>query len=349
MSIPQNSQPRTRGIPTESQPDTQASETSNTTGRRTENYHHDLNSFISSMVVKSVSHFGETYLRKKNPDQQPTRQKTMLQTVYTEYKKPVTDMLTMIGGASPASVRPFVGAFKSIFFSHLGVDSYMNGLNYNLYSGPANGLGGAVAGILSSALFCKGSSLRTKADLAFKHMQAGIKNPKFTSLTPDSGALAKALLTVLISKVTAKLTEDKTMIRPESAGNVMTNSDEKYQKQLLTATVYAYSMQALVGLPGIKEGLADFLFSKSRFEKEYEDFLAKETAAINKPEIQEKLAEAKPAVQLLAERAKSIRIEIPQQMVQLSSVMLLSMATCYFLNRANNENQNNYLKMNNHQ
>lgn len=86
MSIPPSSQPVIRTKPAEALPEAQAPALTNKTGQRTENYRIDVNSFIASMVVKSVSGFVEVYRGKKNPDQEPVRQKNMLQSIYTEKK-----------------------------------------------------------------------------------------------------------------------------------------------------------------------------------------------------------------------------------------------------------------------
>jgi hypothetical protein len=349
MSIPQNSQPVIRTTPTDALPKAQSPAVSNPTGQRAENYRVDVNSFITSMVVKSVLNFVEVYRGKKNPNQEPVKQKSMLQTIYTEYKKPVNDMLTLLGGAAPASARPFVGAFKSILLGQAGNDSRMNGYKFNIYSGPVNALGGAVAGLLSSGLFYKGSTLKTGADILLKNIQSGIKNPNIASFFRfDASGVGKSMVAISMHTITSKLTENLVTHRPKDAGTQMTKSDEKYTNRLFVGMVYAYSMQALIGLPGIKEGLADFFIPKFKNEKAYDEILRMEATLDNTAEL-EILRAAKPAALNLAEQAKSVRIEIPQQIHQLTAVGILAIATYVLFNRADKENSGNYIRQHNNQ
>ena len=344
MSIPKSSQPITRTTPAEALPEAQAPAVSNPAIR-----HDDVNSFIASMVIKSVSNFAEIYSNKKKPDQEPMKQKNMLQTIYTEYKKPFNDFLTILGGASSASVRPFVGAFKSMYLGSGGIESYMIGYQFNHYSGPANALGGAIAALLSSSLFFKDSALKTGADLLLKNIESGIKNPKIAPVFRfDPSSMGKALLTIAASKITNKLTENSKIHRPENAGTEMTKSDQKYANQLSIGMAYAYTMQAIIGLPGIKEGLADFFIPKFKSEKNYEDLLKTESITTDPAELAKILA-AKPRAKYLAERAKSIRVEIPQQIHQLTAVGLIAIATYKLFNTADEENSDNYVRQQNNQ
>ena len=339
MSIPQSSQPIIRTIPAEPLPEAKAPAVVSPSGHRT-----DVNTVIASMVVKSVPNFVENNQGNKNPEQAPVRHKNLLQTIYTEYKTPVNDMLTLLGGASPASVRPFIGAFKSILLGTAGIDSRMNGYKFNLFSGPANALGGALAGLLSSGLFFKGSTLKTGADVLLKNIQAGIKNPKIAPFFRfDPSSVGKSLVAISINKIVGKLTENLAMQRPEDAGTQMTKSDEKYANRIFIGTVYAYTVQALIGLPGIKEGLADFFIPKFKSEKVYDELLRLETVTTNAADL-EMIRAAKPAALLLAERAKSVRIEIPQQIHQLTAVGILAMTTYYLFNKADEENSANYVR-----
>ncbi len=344
MSIPQSSQSKIRTTPAEALPEAQAPAVSNPTIR-----HDGVNSIIASMVIKSVSNFAEIYSSKKKPDQEPMKQKNMLQTVYTEYKKPINDFLTVLGGASSASVRPFVGAFKSVLLGHAGNNAYLSGHDFNLYSGPVNALGGAFAGLLSSGLFFKDSALKTGADLLLKNIQSGIKNPKIAPIFRfDPSSMGKALLSIAVSKLTSKLTENSKIHRPENAGTEMTQSDQKYANQLFTGIAYAYTMQAIIGLPGIKEGLADFFIPKFKSEKNYDEMLKTESITTDPAELTKMLAE-KPRAKYLAERAKSIRVEIPQQIHMLTAVGLITIATYTLFHKADEENSGNYVRQKNNQ
>ena len=344
MSIPKSSQPVIRTNPAEALPEAQAPAVSKPSGRRV-----DLNTDIASMVVEGVSNCVEIYRGNKNPEQAPVRQKNMLQTIHTEYKKPVNDLLTFLGGLSSAPVRPFVGAFKSILLGTAGIDSHMNGHKFNLYSGPVNALGGAVAGLLSSGLFFKGSTLKTGADTLLTNIQSGIKNPKIASFFRfDTSSVGKSLVAISMSKITAKLTENLATQRPEDAGTQMTKSDEKYANRLFVGMVYAFSMQALIGLPGIKEGLADFFIPKFKSENTFDEMLKIEATTTNAAEL-ETIRDTKPAALLLAERAKSVRIEIPQQIHSLTAVGILAIATYVLLNKADKENSGNYVRQPNNQ
>jgi hypothetical protein len=342
MSIPQSSQPVIRTIPAEPLPEAKAPAEINPTGHRA-----DINTFIASMVVKSVPNFVEINRGKKTPEQAPVRQKNMLQTVYTEYKKPFNDLLTLVGGLSPASFRSTIGAFKSVYLLRAGNDSYLNGFDFNHYSGPVNALGGALAGLLSSGLFCKGSMLKTGAATLLKTIQSGIKNPKIaSSLLVDPSSAGKAVVAITMSKITGKLTENSTTHRPENSGKRMTKSDEKYANRLFIGTVYAFSMQALIGLPGIKEELADFFIPKFKSEKVFDEMLKIESSTTD-PAVLKPILAAKEAAQLLAERAKSVRIEIPQQIHQLTAVGILAFATYYLFKKADEENSGNYIRQHN--
>jgi len=343
MSIPQNSQPIIRTKPAEALPEAQAPAVSKPAGRRI-----DPDTAFASMVVESVSNFVEIYRGNKNPEQAPVRQKNMLQTIYTEYKTPVNDTLALLGGASPASVRPFVGAFKSILLGTAGIDSRMNGHKFNLFSGPANALGGAFAGLLSSALFFKGSTLKTGADVLLKNIQSGIKNPNIAPFFRfDPSSVAKALLAISMSKIAGKLTENLATQRPDDAGTQMTETDEKYANRLYIGMAFLYVEQALIGIPGAKEGLANFI-PKFKSENIYDEMLKTEAATTNAADL-EIIRAAKPAALLLAERAKSVRIEIPQQIHALTAAGILAAVTYVLFNSADKKNADNYVRRHNNQ
>jgi hypothetical protein len=344
MSIPQSSQPVIRTNPAGALPEAQAPAVSKPAGRRI-----DLDTAFASMVFESVSNFVEIYRGNKNPEQAPVKQKNLLQIIYTEYKNPVNDMLTLVGGLSPASFRSSIGAFKSITLGTGGINARMEGFKYNLFSGPANAFGGAFAGLLSSALFFKGSTLKTGADALLKNIHSGIKNPNIASLFRfDPSSVGKALLAITASKITGKLTENLATQRPEDAGTQMTETDEKYANRLFVGMVYAYSMQALIGLPGIKDGLADFFIPKFKSENIYDELLKTEAATTNAADL-EIIRAAKPAALLLAERAKSVRIEIPQQIHALTAAGILAAATYVLFNAADKKNSDNYVRQHNNQ
>jgi len=345
MSIPQNPQPVIRTMPAETLPEAQAPAVSNPTAR-TDGVNHS----IGSMVIKSVSIFAEMHGLKNKLSQEPVKQKNMLQVVYTEHKNKTNAALTLLGGMLPAPVRPFAGAFKSSYLGHAGNDSYMHGFDFNFYSGPVSALGGAFAGLLSSGLFFKGSNLKTGADTIFKNMQSNIKNPKLAAGLNfvDPSSVSKALLTIGMSLVTSYLTQNLTTRRPENAGTEMTKSDQKYANQLFIGMTYAFTMQAMIGLPGIKEGLADFFIPKFKSEKNYDEMLKMESTITDTAELA-KILGAKPRAQLLAERAKSIRIEIPQQIHALTAAGLLAVATYILLKKADEENAANYIRQHSNQ
>lgn len=342
MSIPQSSQPIIRTIPAEALPEAQAPAVSNPIGHRP-----DVNTFIASMVVKSVYSFVEIYRGKKTPEHAPVRQKNMLQTIHTEYKNPVNYSLTLLGGVSPVSVRLFVGAFKSMLLGSAGIDSRMNGYKFNIFSGPANALGGAFAGLLSSRLFFKGSTLKTGADVLLKNIQSGIKSPKIAFFFRfDPSSAGKSLVAISMSKITGLLTENLATQRPEDAGTQMTETDEKYANRVYIGMAYAYAMQALIGLPGIKEELADFFIPKFKSEKIYDEMLKNEATTANAADL-EIIRAAKPAALLLAERAKSVRIEIPQQIHALTAAGILATVTYVLFNAADKKNSGNYVRRHN--
>jgi hypothetical protein len=344
MSIPQSSQPVIRTIPAEALPEAQAPAVSNPIGHRT-----DVNTFIASMVVKSVSNFVEIFPGNKTPEQAPVRQKNMLQTIYTEYKNPVNDMLTFVGGASPAAFRSSISAFKSILLGTAGIDSRMNGYKFNIFSGPANALGGAVAGLLSSGLFFNGSILKTGADVLLKNIQSGIKSPKIAAFFRiDPSGTGKALVAISMSKITGKLTENLATQRPEDAGAQMTASDEKYANRLYIGMIYLCAQQALIGLPGIKEGLADFSIPKFKNEKVYDEMVKVEAATTNAADLKI-IRAAKQAALLLADQAKSVRIEIPQQIHALTAAGILAAVTYVLFNSADKKNAENYVGRHNNQ
>ncbi len=72
-----------------------------------------------------------------------------------------------------------------------------------------------------------------------------------------------------MSKIAGKLTENLATRRPEDAGTQTTETDEKYVNRLFVGMVYAYTMQALIGLPSIKDGLADFFIPKFKSKKKF--------------------------------------------------------------------------------
>jgi hypothetical protein len=225
----------------------------------------------------------------------------------------------------------------------------MNGHEFNLFSGPANATGGAVAGLLSSALFCKGSILKTGADALLKNIQSGIKSPNIASFFRfDPSSVGKSLVAISMSKITGKLTENLATHRPEDAGTQMTKSDEKYANRLFVGMVYASSVQALIGLPGIKEGIANFYIPKFKSEKVFDEILKIESSTTN-PAVREALNSIKPTALLLAEQAKSVRMEIPQQIHSLTAVGILAIATYALFNAADKKNSDNYVRRHNNQ
>lgn len=164
----------------------------------------------------------------------------------------------------------------------------------------------------------------------------------------DPSSVGKSLVAISMSKITAEFTKNLATQRPEDTGTQMTKSDEKYANRLFVGMAYAFSMQALIGLPGIKEGLADFFIPKFKSENTYDEMLKMEATTINAAEV-ETIRAAKPAALLLAERAKSVRIEIPQQIHQLTAVGILAITTYILFNKADEENSANYVKRHNNQ
>ncbi len=348
MSIPANPPVVKPYVPPVAPLATEATSASSETSRSPAGHdvHFRNNPRLTDMMVKGVFGFVDMYRGTKTPAQEPVKQTNLLQLVYTEYKTPINDALALLGGAAPAELRPFVGAFKTGLINHAGVNAYMNGSAFNPYSGVVNALGSAVSGLFSSAILFKGSHLRTGVDLLAKNMLSRMGNPKMAPAFFEPSSFVKSMLALAMNKFTSQLTKGMTIQRPGAAGDQMTSTDEKHAKRLLCGITYLCGIGALLGVPGIKEPLADLFVKKFQAESTYDELLKVESITTD-PDMLKQIKAALPKAELAAARARNVRIETPQQVYAVGLAVALFGAITFTMNNADRESAENYARVNN--
>lgn len=338
VSIPANSPVGQPQVPTTAPPAAAAAVVSKTNSPGTPIFSRlDVNTLAASLLVKGVFYFVDVSRGKQTSIQQPARQQSLLQSVHIQYKKTISDTLTLLAGAATPQARPLVTAVKNILMNSAMVHSRMNGSSVNLASFLGSAISGAVCGLFSSALFYKGSGIKTGADFALKNMSVRLGNPKFFPRSLEA-SLVKAALSLVAGKVIGELINHRAVQRPETAGHQMTGSDRKHVNRLFWSIAGVGVVGALISFPGVKEQIADKLLGTSLEENDYKRLLQAEAITTD----QSVLADIKgllPKAAQLAAQAKAIRHEMPQAMYTVGTALLLYTVFTKTFNKADVENE----------